>query len=246
MHGDCSYLDAGRLFHGSVPMVMGTRFDMVIPDIAENAARLIWKDLCDWLEGADALLNRFDEGSEVARINSGASGQPSADLAEWIATGERYSTLTEGLFSVRPCGKLDFGGLAKGAAVRYAKGLLESRGVLNAFVDFGGSAILGLGHHPYGPEWKVSVQDPFGGGVLQEVGLCNQALSTSGNSPVYSGHIVNPFTGEKCYSRRVVTVISHDPLDAEVLSTVLMIASEKQKKEILSRIPSAKVSIFEI
>ena len=113
MHGDCSYLDAGRLFHGSVPMVMGTRFDMVIPDISENAARLIWKELCDWLEGADALLNRFDEGSEVARINSGASVQPSADLAEWIATGERYSTLTEGLFSVRPCGKLDFGGLAK-------------------------------------------------------------------------------------------------------------------------------------
>ena len=246
MESDFSYSAEGRIAHAHIDRVMGTRFDLVIPDIAEAAARLLWESLCDWLQASDLLLDRFNAGSEVARLNAGKADSPSAALSEWIETGEHYRKLTGGLFSVRAGGRLDFGGLAKGVAVRHAKTLLQSRGVLNAYIDFGGSAILGLGHHPYGPEWKVSVRDPFRGGVLMEAGLRDLALSTSGNTPGYSGHIVNPLSGEKCVSRTLVCVTAEDPVDAEVLSTTLMIASDEQKDKVTGFFPSAKMRIFEL
>ena len=246
MRNEFSYSQEGRIACGHIERVMGTRFDMVIPDIAEAAARMIWDSMCEWLQSSDSLLDRFNAESEVARLNAGKADSPSEALSEWIETGEHYRKLTEGLFSVRASGCLDFGGIAKGVAVRHAKTLLQSRGVLNAYIDFGGSAILGLGHHPYGPEWKVSVRDPFRGGVLMEADLRDLALSTSGNTPGYSGHIINPLSGEKCVSRRLVCVTAADPVEAEVLSTTLMIASDGQKDRLADFFPTAKVSIFEL
>jgi len=246
MRSDFTYSQEGRIAHGHIERVMGTRFDMVIPDIAESAARMIWDEMCSWLERSDALLDRFDADSEVARLNAGLQSPPSDRLSEWIETGEGYSVRTMGLFSIKAGGMLDFGGLAKGVAVRHAKELLLSRGVLDAYVDFGGSSILGLGHHPYGPEWKVSLTDPFGGGVLRELGLRDMAMSTSGNTPGYIGHIVNPLTGEKCLSRRLVCVLADDPVDAEVLSTAFMIASPEQKNKLSDSFSSVKVCIFDL
>lgn len=246
MRSEFSYSQEGRFVHGHIERVMGTRFDMVIPDIAESAARMIWDEMCSWLEHSDALLDRFNADSEVARLNAGQLDSTSEHLSEWIEMGEGYSARTLGLFSVKTGGQLDFGGLAKGVAVRHAKELLQSRGVLNAFVDFGGSSIFGLGHHPYGPEWKVNLMDPFGGGVLKDLGLRDMAMSTSGNTPGYIGHIVNPLTGEKCLSRRLVCVLADDPVDAEVLSTAFMIASPEQKNKLSDSFSSVKVCIFDL
>ena len=246
MNTDFAYSEDGRIAHGHIERVMGTRFDMIIPDIEESAARSLWNALCDWLRASDAMLDRFNAGSEVSRLNTGSESVPSADLSVWIEKGERYGTLTGGLFSIRAGGQLDFGGLAKGVSLGFAKELLVNRGVLNAYVDFGGSSILGLGHHPYGPEWKVSVTDPYSGRILTEVGLCDTAISTSGNTPGYSAHIINPLTGERCTARRAVSVVSGDPADAEVLSTVLMFATDGQKKRILDFFPMVKASIFEL
>ena len=53
---------------------------------------------------------------------------------------------------------------------------------------------------------------------LEEFELRNETLSTSGNTPEYTGHIINPFTGKADESRRLSCVRMPDPLDAEVLS----------------------------
>ena len=49
------------------------------------------------------------------------------------------------------------------------------------------------------------------------------------------GHILNPQTGEFQTDSKTVSVTASSPMDAEVLSTALFIATENDKSEILSR-----------
>lgn len=200
---------------------MGTRIEVLMTDIERRAGEVVWDALLVYIIAADSLLNRFDPSSEVSRINT-SGAQPSPELSEWLDTAEHYRVMSGGIFDVRYGGLLDFGGIAKGAVLRYAAGLLRGRGVLNALVDFGGSSILGLGHHPYGDAWEISLPDPYNGETLATVRLNDSALSVSGNRPGYGGHIVDPRSGARISGRRTVLVNSADPLDAEVMSTVLM------------------------
>jgi len=110
--------------------------------------------------------------------------------------------------------------------------LLREAGVGSAFVDFGNSSILGIGRHPYGPCWRVSLPDPATGNALAEFDLVDRALSVSGNTAAHTEHIVNPHTGLRDASRQIVAVVADDPLDAEVVSTAWMIAGEPQRRRI--------------
>ena len=51
---------------------------------------------------------------------------------------------------------LDFGGIAKGYALEKVRNILKAAGVENALLNFGGSSVLGMGHHPLGPCWEVA------------------------------------------------------------------------------------------
>ena len=51
---------------------------------------------------------------------------------------------------------LDFGGIAKGYALEKVRNILKAAGVENALLNFGGSSVLGMGHHPLGPCWEVT------------------------------------------------------------------------------------------
>lgn len=51
---------------------------------------------------------------------------------------------------------LDFGGIAKGYALEKVRNILKASGVENALLNFGGSSVLGMGHHPLGPCWEVA------------------------------------------------------------------------------------------
>lgn len=246
MKTEFSYEKDLRIASGNVERVMGTRFGMIVTDIEERAARSLWDAACAYLEESDTLLDRFNPESEVARFNAGLVKEPSARLRAWMDLGDSYAERTDGLFSVRYGGGLDFGGLAKGAALSFIADLFRRRGVHDAFVDFGGSSIFGAGHHPYGPSWTVGVTDPYTGAQLTEISLRDEAMSTSGNTPRYGGHIVDPRTGERVLSRRLVTVKAPDATDAEVLSTAAMVADEKERKELEKRFSSAEILIFEV
>ena len=117
--------------------------------------------------------------------------------------------------------------------------MLRSKEVTCAFVDFGSSSILGIGRHPYGDSWKVGVVDPYTRMQVREISLNDSSMSTSGNAPSYSGHIRDPRTGEVCQGRKLVTVLSDNPLDAEVLSTVLMIATDEEREIIMTNFPGS-------
>ncbi len=247
---------------------MGTRLEMILVGLPRTGAWPLWERIRRDAAAMEAVFDRFDPSSEVALVN--ASGDPDGGvelggiLADAVTEAMEYWKRTGCLFDItRGAGEclslregnrlllrgadLDFGGFAKGYLLRRIRDLLREEGVGNAFVDFGSSAILALGSHPHGDCWSVDVSDPFHAGeVLARVELRDRALSTSGNLPGYAGHIIHPRTGVPCRERKVVTVVAEDPLDAEVLSTALMVASPAEETLLRDHFPDADMQIHEI
>ena len=118
MTDSIEYIAEGQIFHGNVPHVMGTRLDVLMVGVSEEKAVALWKRLCGRVNGLDAMLNRFDPGSEVSAMN--ATGVPlksrmSDEMSRIVTLAEEYRDRTCGLFDVVDAeGKLDFGGFAKG------------------------------------------------------------------------------------------------------------------------------------
>lgn len=268
MLADSEFIKEQMLFHGTVPRVMGTKLELMIVGTPEAVAKDIWAGICADAERLDAMLNRFSPESEVARINAmgGCSElKVSDELYDIISRSVDYWYKTEGLFditrgrmtelSLSQDGRLtlaskdvtlDFGGIAKGYLQARTLSRIREAGAGCAFVDFGNSAILAVGHHPYGDTWRISLPNPYSGAILDEFQVCDRALSTSGNTPGYTGHIVHPATGKANVERKIVSVTDKSPLDAEILSTTLMIADEGQKLRILRQFPDAQTKTYQL
>ncbi len=143
--------------------------------------------------------------------------------------------------------ELDFGGYGKGYALEKIKKAAIQHQVENAFISFGESSILAIGHHPYGNNWNVGIQHCLDKTItIHTFQARNQSVSTSGvittNNyylPEYS-HIVNPKTGYPLPGNLMASVHSHSPLTAEILSTALLIADEKEEKIIFNNFNDIK------
>lgn len=141
-----------------------------------------------------------------------------------------------------PMLSIDLGGIGKGYALeRINKYCIENR-ITNALISFGDSSIATIGTHPHGPYWPIGIQNGYtSGSALHTFRLKDNSLSTSGNTPNNrmkfgnKGHIINPLTGEFQTDSKTVSVAATSPMDAEVLSTALFIATDNDKSEILSK-----------
>lgn len=254
-----TYYDESSMFYGSLSRIMGTRFDLILTGIEKEHSVRIWASIQNELEHLDHLLNRFDPDSEISAINQRIGDNPvkvNNEMWDILLDCGDYHQKTFGLFDItlsdfsqvlfnekehsvlflQPGLLFDLGGYAKGYAMKKLVNILTANKVENCFVDFGSSAIFALGHHPYGDSWKVSIENPFQKGeILGEIALKNSALSTSGNTPDYSGHIVNPLNRKFNRERKLICVESDDPVDAEVLTTALIAADAFQKKKLLAQ-----------
>lgn len=252
--GTCEYYESSSMLHGSLKRIMGTRFDLLIIEKSNTEALDIWGRVVSELQRLDQIFNRFNSESETALINREAIHdyvQVRPEMWLILLDCRKYNTLTLGLFDVtlkdfskvsldeerhavyflQPDISLDFGGYAKGYALDKIKHLLLESEVRHCFVNFGDSSILGIGRHPYGDAWKVNIENPFDREeILAEITLKDEALSVSGNTVSYTGHIIRPDSGNPVTEHKVEWIISADPLEAEVLSTVFMIADNKEKE----------------
>lgn len=240
------YFSDSRVFHGFVPLVMGTKMEVLICGAEESLCNDLWEDMCSEAQRLDTMMNRFNPESEVSKINAAGGGALSPEMAGIISLCNHFRESTCGLFDIGRGtvdwlhafpeasatlssislgeGHLDFGGFGKGFLLKRYKEMLKEAGITTAYIDFGGSSILAVGRHPYGPCWKVGVSDPYSGAVLKELELVDMAMSTSGNQPGYDGHITDPRDGSRITGRKMVTILSADPLTAEIASTAAMIA----------------------
>lgn len=265
---ECEYSEQGSVFRGFVPLIMGTRLDVLLCGAPAGLCESLWKRICDEAVALDGLMNRFDPESEVSRINASGASTMSDAMSSIIATCERYRKSTCGLFDLgrgtvdwgsaliyddgverdhKPVaidlggGNLDFGGFGKGFLLSEITNMIREAGIASAYIDFGGSSIMAIGHHPYGDCWKVGVTDPYTGACIRQLELVDMAMSTSGNQPGYEGHIVDPRDGSPVRGRKIVTVLAGDPLVAEVVSTASMIANEKELDFIKQNSDIAKI-----
>lgn len=171
------------------------------------------------LTGSDNLLTKLKPPELESLIKSSGMGM--------VKVNRRSRT-------VRFLGKnvqLDSGGFGKGLAINKVKEVLVTEGISNALVSFGESSVLALGAHPHGNHWPIAVSDIYKKqSVARLARLTDKTISTSGTGFVDekgvfqpSYNIIDPRTGQAVIEARTLSVISDDALEAEVLSTALLI-----------------------
>lgn len=131
--------------------------------------------------------------------------------------------------SLNPNLQLDFGGIAKGYAVELIRNFLHRQGFEHFVINAGGD--LQVSGNKMGKKWRIAIQNPFKPGAIASIELSGkQALFTSGNYRRYYRqgdkiihHIIDPRTGEPSARIASATVLSSDPVLADVAATSLMI-----------------------
>jgi thiamine biosynthesis lipoprotein len=124
----------------------------------------------------------------------------------------------------RPGMAVTLNGVAQGYITDRVAELLRANGISHTLVDMG--EIRALDGHPSGRPWTVGLKDPEREhGILRNLELDNQALSTSGgygtafDAAGRFNHIFDPATGACANRYRSVSVVAPTATVADALST---------------------------
>ncbi|MDR2138055.1 MAG: FAD:protein FMN transferase [Tannerella sp.] len=262
-----NYYPSSQLFHASVPLLMGTRLDVLLFGEAPAALESLCRRMETDLRRMERLLNRFDTEGALYRVNRDAVIYPVGMAEElWMVLQDcrRYFEWTDGCFDItRGCfdrvefddanrtvflkgrAGFDLGGCGKGYALRHIRQLLDAEAITRALINFGDSSILAAGTHPHGDYWPVGIEHPRTGEPAEVMHLRDCSLSVSGNRPAQPAHIINPKTGVYVTDRKIVAVVAEDPVDAEALTTALMVATPDKVKKIVNQFNIIEYRIYE-
>lgn len=130
---------------------------------------------------------------------------------------------------------IDFGGIAKGFALKKSTEILKSYGITQGMLNFGGNLYVMENPQIYQRFYRVALRNPVNGKSPGKVcRLRNQAVATSGsyeNFVLIQGkphsHIVNPKTGWPIEERISISVWCSNPLDSDIFSTAIFVSGEK-------------------
>lgn len=245
---------------------MFTRVDMIFcTDASRTDLKDIAQNISDQIAGIEAFANRFDENSELSKLNANAYNNElpvTEELFGIIAGCQEYNKLTSGFFDItvnslngfrggaaavqlnaekqsirflHPDVLLDLSGFIKGYALQAVRLTLEKENINNALISMGNSSVLAIGNHPFGKGWKVSQPEDE---TNTGCVLLNECLTTSGNKANTTWPVLHPLSGKVVKAKKAVSVITVDPAVGEVLSTALYVAEEEQKAVLLKRFNS--------
>lgn len=152
----------------------------------------------------------------------------------------------------KPGMKLDVGGIAKGYAVDRLAELLQSWGITNSLIDFGGD-YYALGSHPEGRPWKLGIRHPRDPErLIAYLTVENQAVTTSGDYQryrIYQGqrfsHLLNPKTGYPGEELTSVTVVAPKGTTADALSTAVFILGRERGMELVESWPQVEAVLID-
>ena len=264
-----SYHESTKLFQGSLMIIMGTRLDLLLIGQDQVKSEQVWAEIEMEVKRLDKMLNKFDKESDLACMNRDAlHGHATVNDELWNILMDclRYQKMTLGYFDISLCDfdkvtlteyhqtvcfqqenmELDLSGYGKGYALEKIRAILLANGITQALVNFGNSSVLALGTHPHGETWLIGIADPFSNKTVGTMKLKDSTMSTSGNTPKLLQHIIDPHTGIYCDSRRMVSIAAPNAIEAEVLSTALMVADERTSKEILKNFSLDNILIFNL
>jgi thiamine biosynthesis lipoprotein len=140
--------------------------------------------------------------------------------AALASTGPHVLALGRGGAVRTGAGWIDSGAFGKGAALRSVARTLSFEGVERILVDLGGQVWAVA---PVGAPWSVGVAHPRDRDRAVATLLLRDASAASSGTSERGAHIVDPRTGMPAPEWGSVTVVSRDPLEADILSTALYV-----------------------
>jgi thiamine biosynthesis lipoprotein len=125
--------------------------------------------------------------------------------------------------------QIDLGGIAKGYAVGLLSDYLDNNGIDHYIINAGGDMVTA--GNRFGRPWRIGIQNPFAPGVVGRLEIDGKhSLFTSGNyhrkywrGEELAHHIIDPRSGEASSGQSSATVLTADPVLADVAATALMI-----------------------
>ena len=131
--------------------------------------------------------------------------------------------------SSNPYLQIDLGGIAKGYAVGLLGDYLDKNGIDHYIINAGGDMVTA--GNRFGRPWRIGIQNPFAPGVVASIEIEGKhSLFTSGNyhrkywrGEDLAHHIIDPLSGEASSGQSSATVLTTDPVLADVAATALMI-----------------------
>ena len=151
---------------------------------------------------------------------------------------------------------LDFNAIAQGYTVDVISAYLESKGLMNFFIELGGE-VRTMGVKKNKEKWKIGidkpVEDSSGERNLQAIiALENKSLATSGNYRKYYvengqkfSHIIDPKTGYPAKNNLLsVSVVAKDCMTADAFATAFMVMGLDRSKEFLSLNKGLNLEVF--
>lgn len=183
----------------------------------------------------------------------GPGRRPSrAELARWTLAHPSLAQVEmrgDQVFSRNPQLQLDFGGIAKGAALDAALDKLQAHGVANALLNLGGNvAAMGRAGSADGTDgarpWSIGIRDPAGPGLLATLQTQGrEAVVTSGSYErfrVLDGerctHILDPRQGQPAPELVSVTVVHRSATLADGAATAMLVAGPAHWRDIAERL----------
>lgn len=138
--------------------------------------------------------------------------------------------------SDNPTIALDLNGLAESYAAMQVRQLLASRGIDEGLIYIGGF-VLAMGRDGSRP-WRVGIDGPDA--VLGRLELHDgEAIASSGDYQRRrvdgGGHIIDPRAGRPQRASAAASVVSDDPLLADMAATALMVAGPEGMDELAQR-----------
>ena len=201
----------------------------------------LWTVLNLGKELHERSLGYFDIGV-FRKVQSEKSGETTGESVLGIRYLEMEPETNEVLFT-QPIA-IDTGGFGKGYGLRSAIPVLDQYHIRQAFISFGGSSILTRGRHPHGDHWPFRLAN-------SEIAfqLKNHCVSTSETVSRRDGqerfHLFNPRTG-KMIRRKLLAAVQHqDPVEAEVLSTAILLAAEEEYEQLIENFRPERVVLME-
>lgn len=245
--------------------VMHARFQATLKGAEEKLLQDTFRHMMKVIAETEMLLSCHHPNAFTTKINHYPSGKRTDlpdEFREVLRLSKDYFEKTMGLFDVtlgsgkslfrdhaltippqassasRPF-HLDFGGFARGYALRKVKTLLEELNIPDAHLTFGKNAQMHICKNKCNPV-RFPIQE-----INKSFELVNEAVSVSSNASVMgnNNHIVHPETLQTVDSSLLVAVKSPDALDADVLSTALLPADPANYQNIVNRFEGAEVII---
>jgi len=204
--------------------------------------------------GIGGLVGAWGFHDDVMR----AGARPSAAaLVPWTAARPSLAQLEirgERVASHNPRLQLDFGGVAKGAAIDAALDRLQAKGVHDAMLNLGGNlAAMGSADGPNARPWAVGIRDPTGTGLLATLQTKGrEAVVTSGSYERFRlldgeryTHILDPQRGTPAADIVSVTVVHRSATLADAAATALLVAGPLHWQVIAERMGVDSVLIVD-